>query len=98
MNEFYKYLENNGVKDIKKLTGFVQNFLQDPAIFFDLTGAERNKADFIINRMRDAGILLGTDGPFENVIKIRPPMPFDKSNAELLVANMDRVLKEDFLQ
>ena len=33
MNEFYKYLENNGVKDIKKLTGFVHNFLQDPAIF-----------------------------------------------------------------
>ena len=48
--------------------------------------------------MRDAGILLGTDGPFENVIKIRPPMPFDESNAEFLVANMDRILKEDFLQ
>jgi 4-aminobutyrate aminotransferase-like enzyme len=46
--------------------------------------------------MRDAGILLGTDGPFDNVIKIRPPMPFDESNAEHLVANMDRILKEDF--
>jgi 4-aminobutyrate aminotransferase-like enzyme/Ser/Thr protein kinase RdoA (MazF antagonist) len=57
----------------------------------------KKEADFIINRMRDAGILLGTDGPFENVIKIRPPMPFDESNAELLVANMDRILKEDFL-
>ena len=45
MNEFYKYLENNGVKDIKKLTGFVHNFLQEPAILFDLTGAERNKME-----------------------------------------------------
>jgi hypothetical protein len=45
MNEFYKFLENNGVKDVKKLTGFVHNFLQDPAIFFDLTGAERNKME-----------------------------------------------------
>jgi hypothetical protein len=45
MNEFYKYLENNGVKDIKKLTGFVHKFLQDPAIFFDLTGAERNEME-----------------------------------------------------
>ena len=58
----------------------------------------KEEAEFIVNRMRDAGILLGTDGPFDNVIKIRPPMPFDESNAELLVANMDRILKEDFLE
>jgi 4-aminobutyrate aminotransferase-like enzyme len=57
----------------------------------------KEEAEFIINRMRDAGILLGTDGPFENVIKIRPPMPFDESNAEFLAANMERILKEDFL-
>ncbi len=57
----------------------------------------REEADFIVNRMRDAGVLLGTDGPFENVIKIRPPMPFNESNAEFLVANMERILTEDFL-
>jgi 4-aminobutyrate aminotransferase-like enzyme len=56
----------------------------------------KEEADFIVNRMREAGILLGTDGPFDNVIKIRPPMPFDESNADFLVANMDRILKEDF--
>ena len=56
----------------------------------------KEEAEFIVNRMRDAGILLGTDGPFENVIKIRPPMPFDESNAEFLVANLERILKEDF--
>ena len=42
MNEFYKYLENNGVKDIKKLACFVHNFLQDPSMFFDLTEADRD--------------------------------------------------------
>jgi hypothetical protein len=42
MSGFYKYLESNGVKDIKNLTGFVHNFLQDPGIFFDLTEAERD--------------------------------------------------------
>jgi len=42
MSGFYKYLEGNGVKDIKKLTAFVHNFLQDPSIFFDLTEAERD--------------------------------------------------------
>ena len=41
MNEFSNYLESNGVKDVKQLTAFVHNFLQDPSIFFDLTDAER---------------------------------------------------------
>jgi len=57
----------------------------------------KEEAAFIVNRMRDAGILSGTDGPFDNVIKIRPPMPFDESNAQLLVATVDRILREDFL-
>jgi hypothetical protein len=42
MSGFYKYLESNGVKDLKKLTGFVHNFLKDPSMFFDLTEAERD--------------------------------------------------------
>jgi len=42
MNEFFEYLESNGVKDIKKLAAFVHNFFQDPSIFFDLTEAERD--------------------------------------------------------
>jgi hypothetical protein len=42
MNGFFEYLESNGVEDIKKLTAFVRNFLQDPSIFFDLTEAERD--------------------------------------------------------
>lgn len=42
MNNFFEYLESNGVKDIKKLTSFVHNFLQDPSIFFDLTATERD--------------------------------------------------------
>ena len=42
MNNFFEYLETNGVKDIKKLTDWFHNFLQDPSIFFDLSGAERD--------------------------------------------------------
>ena len=42
MNNFFEYLESHGVKDIKKLAGFVHNFLQDPSIFFDLTANERD--------------------------------------------------------
>jgi 4-aminobutyrate aminotransferase-like enzyme len=54
------------------------------------------EAAFIANRMRDNGILLGTDGPYHNVVKIRPPMPFNESDAEFLLETMERILKEDF--
>lgn len=52
------------------------------------------EASYIANRMRDHGILLGTDGPFHNVIKIRPPMPFSEANADLLIATLAQVLAE----
>ena len=52
------------------------------------------EASFISNQFREHGILLGTDGPFHNVIKIRPPMPFSETDADLLVAAMDKILSE----
>src|SRR5262249_61056918 len=52
------------------------------------------EALFVSNRFREAGILLGTDGPFHNVIKIRPPMPFSEIDADLLVMTMDEILAE----
>lgn len=54
------------------------------------------EASFICNRMREHGILAGTDGPYHNVVKIRPPMPFDEGNSDFLVHIMDKVLNEDF--
>jgi 4-aminobutyrate aminotransferase-like enzyme/Ser/Thr protein kinase RdoA (MazF antagonist) len=54
------------------------------------------EASSIANRMRELGILLGTDGPFHSVIKIRPPMPFSLNDADLLLATMQRILGEDF--
>src|SRR5213078_2201264 len=51
-------------------------------------------ADYVANRMRDRGILIGTDGPHHNVLKIRPPMPFDRADAARLVETLDDVLGE----
>ncbi len=52
------------------------------------------EASFVANRMREKGILLGTDGPYHNVVKIRPPMPFDVEDAELLIQAFDVSLGE----
>ena len=47
----------------------------------------------IVNQMRERGILLGTDGPHHNVLKIRPPMPFSQADADLLLTTLDETLK-----
>jgi 4-aminobutyrate aminotransferase-like enzyme/Ser/Thr protein kinase RdoA (MazF antagonist)/murein DD-endopeptidase MepM/ murein hydrolase activator NlpD len=52
------------------------------------------EASYVVNRMRDEGILLGSDGPHHNVLKIRPPMPFDAGDAARVVETLDRVLGE----
>jgi 4-aminobutyrate aminotransferase-like enzyme len=50
------------------------------------------EASTIVEKMKDRGILLSTDGPLHNVIKMKPPIVFTKENAEFLVKNLDEVL------
>jgi 4-aminobutyrate aminotransferase-like enzyme len=47
----------------------------------------------VVNALRDRGVLTGTEGPHHNVMKIRPPMCFDRGNADVLVELLDRVLR-----
>jgi len=53
------------------------------------------QASYIANRMRERGILLSTDGPFNNVLKIKPPLVFTEENADFLVSTLDEILGED---
>jgi 4-aminobutyrate aminotransferase-like enzyme len=41
---------------------------------------------------RDRGVLIGTDGPHDNVIKIRPPMTFRTAHADILLDCLDQCL------
>jgi len=58
-------------------------------------GAE---AAYLADRMRARGILISTDGPHHNVIKIKPPMCFGKKEVDFMLENLKKVLGEDFLQ
>ena len=53
------------------------------------------QASYIVNRLRERGILTGTDGPHHNVIKLRPPLVFSEPDADLFIATLDSVLEED---
>jgi 4-aminobutyrate aminotransferase-like enzyme len=52
------------------------------------------EASAIIERMKSRGVLLSTDGPFHNVLKIKPPIVFSKADAHLVVSELDPVLAE----
>ncbi len=54
-------------------------------------------ASYIINQMKAQGILMSTDGPFHNVIKIKPPLIFNYDHADFLVKKLTGVLKHDFV-
>ena len=51
-----------------------------------------NEAAEIVNRLREEGILIGTDGPHHNVLKIRPPMPFTIEDADVLASTLASTL------
>lgn len=56
------------------------------------------QASYIVNRLRDRGILAGTDGPHHNVIKLRPPLIFSAADAHLFVSTLEEILQEDAAQ
>jgi 4-aminobutyrate aminotransferase-like enzyme len=46
----------------------------------------------VANALRDLGVLVSTDGPADNVLKIKPPIVFDRADAEVLLAELDAAL------
>ncbi|MBI90180.1 MAG: aspartate aminotransferase family protein [Candidatus Marinimicrobia bacterium] len=51
-------------------------------------------ASLVVNEMKNKGILLSTDGPDHNVIKIKPPLVFNDENAHYLAENLDATLSK----
>jgi len=56
------------------------------------------KASYLSNRMREYGILTSVDGPLHNVIKIKPPMCFNRDNVDQYVYYLDKILKHSYMQ
>ncbi len=57
-----------------------------------------SEASALVNRMKEEGVLLSTDGPLRNVIKIKPPLVFSAADADLFLTRLRRVLQEDRFQ
>lgn len=48
--------------------------------------------DRVVEMVKARGYLLSTDGPLHNVLKIKPPMPFNKQNADELLHYLEEAL------
>ncbi|BAB53327.1 MULTISPECIES: aspartate aminotransferase family protein [Mesorhizobium] len=51
-----------------------------------------SKTSSVVEAMREDGVLISSCGPRGNVLKIRPPLPFARDNAEQLAETLDRAL------
>jgi 4-aminobutyrate aminotransferase-like enzyme/Ser/Thr protein kinase RdoA (MazF antagonist) len=55
----------------------------------------QKETEYIVERMKDLGVLISLDGPLNNVLKIKPPLIFTIEDVDRLVAVLEMVLNED---
>jgi len=53
-------------------------------------------ATHVKNHMRDKRILLGSEGPHDNILKIRPPLTIQPDDVDMIIATLDMILHERF--
>jgi 4-aminobutyrate aminotransferase-like enzyme len=53
-----------------------------------------DEAGRVVNAMRERGVLISRIGQHDNVLKMRPPMPFAREHADLLLSALDDCLAD----
>ena len=52
------------------------------------------EVDKVVESMRNKNILVSTEGPDHNVLKIKPPMVINKEQADFFLENLQNSIKE----
>jgi len=55
------------------------------------------EASYLVERLRERGVLTGTDGPGHNVLKLRPPLIISDADVAVFLATLEATLREDRL-
>jgi 4-aminobutyrate aminotransferase-like enzyme len=55
---------------------------------------DRDGALNVVESLKKAGFLIGAAGKFGNVLKLRPPLVFNKKNAQEFVSTLDQILQD----
>ena len=54
------------------------------------------EADIVVNAMQKKGILISSDGSDHNVLKIKPPLVFNKKNANYFLESFEAIMPKNF--
>ena len=101
-----KKIGNYIISEISKLTTkfpIISN-VRGKGLFigFELTNKDLQplplQTKYLVNRIKDFKILLSSDGADKNVVKIKPPIIFNKQNVDYLIKSLNVILKEDFMK
>jgi 4-aminobutyrate aminotransferase-like enzyme len=57
-------------------------------------GEATDLARYVKNRMRAHRILLGSEGPKDNILKIRPPLTITRDDVDMILTILDQILTE----
>ena len=88
----------NGLKDKYQIIGDVRG--RGMFIGIDLVKDRKTRephtkaAEHALSRFREEHILMQSDGPYENVLKIKPPLAFSKTNVDHFVSTLDLIFEE----
>ena len=100
LQEHAKKVGDHLIREFKKLQetyGEIAD-IRGSGLFLGIEILDKDKnpntelAALIKNQLRDNFILISTDGPYDNVLKIKPPLSFTISDANILVSAIHGVL------
>jgi 4-aminobutyrate aminotransferase-like enzyme len=84
---------NNQNKELNTNTRYLHDSIIDYAQ--NLTRTLPDEAEFVVNQMKQRGILIGTGGPDHNVLKIKPPLVFNRNNADYFLESFESIMSEN---
>src|SRR5262249_13421697 len=84
----------NRLRDLQSRYDLIRD-VRGSGFFIGIELETQTSADNIVNYLRDNEILLGTDGPQHNVLKISPPMPFSPEDADLLLGVLGGAIEQE---
>lgn len=91
-----RYLKN-GLLELQKSFSFIAD-VRGEGLFLGIElldqdgNPDAKLASHISNSMRQRSVLMSTDGPDHNVLKIKPPIIFSKENANYLLGQLNELL------
>jgi 4-aminobutyrate aminotransferase-like enzyme len=85
--------KHNCIGDVRGLGLFIGvDLVMDRANKTEATALAKH----VKNRMRDTRILLGSEGPKDSILKIRPPLTIQPDDVDMIVVMLDCILNERF--